>query len=465
MLEAALSGHTSKDVSVRTADGSVVLLRLGLNRLQLGVESLLCAVATDITLERKRNTELRHLSETLEARIAERTAELTASRFAIMNMMEEEVESRRVAETANRDLTQQITDRKQAEAERDLLQAQLIQSQKLESVGRLAGGVAHDFNNVLQVIIGNAEYALERTKPSDPIHAELEQINKSGQHAADLTRQLLAFARKQTIQPRKLDLNETLENMLKMLSRLIGENIKLVWKPQAGLWLVRMDPCQIEQILANLCVNARDAIGNFGEVQIATRNVCVDESMALRHEDFPPGDYVLFTISDTGCGMDQETQSHIFEPFFTTKGVGQGTGLGLATVYGIVKQNKGHIGVDSEPGKCTTFRISLPRYLGADSVHSTDSPAKTPVRGHETVMLVEDDLSVLTMVERTLRGLGYTVLSAATPEAALAVRLAGRLVQAGKILADNDGLIALKGAHAGKPGIICIAGTGTITLG
>ena len=267
--------------------------------------------------------------------------------------------------------------------------------------------------------MGYADLCRDKIAPDHPIRNYLNEITCESERSANLTRQLLAFARKQTIAPRVLDLNDAVAGMLKLLRRLIGEDIKLALRPGMDLWPVSMDPGQVDQILANLCVNARDAIGGVGEVNIATGNVCVDESMALRYENYLPGDYVLLTVADTGCGMDQETQNHIFEPFFTTKQVGHGTGLGLATVYGIVKQNKGHIGVYSEPGHGTIFRISLPRYLGADFAQSTDSPAKTPVRGCETVMLVEDEQSVLTMIERSLRGLGYTVLAAGTPHDAL----------------------------------------------
>ena len=299
------------------------------------------------------------------------------------------------------------------------LQAQLTQAQKMESVGRLAGGVAHDFNNILQVILGNAQLAVEQAGHGDPVRIDLEEIQGAAQRAADLTRQLLAFASKQVITPQTLDFNETVEGMLKMLRRLIGENIELVWTPRAGLWPIRMDPSQIDQILANLCVNARDAIDGVGTVHIATENVHVDELQLARHEEFLPGDYVVLLVSDTGGGMDKETQARIFEPFFTTKAVGKGTGLGLATVFGIVRQNHGHIGVYSEPGQGTTFRIHLPRYLGADAAQLVEGPATPAARGCETVLLVEDDAAILNMSGRMLRGLGYTVLAAATPEAAL----------------------------------------------
>ncbi len=299
------------------------------------------------------------------------------------------------------------------------LHAQLVQAQKMEAVGRLAGGVAHDFNNILQTILGGAELAVELTVPTDPIRRDLEDIQGAAHRAAALTRQLLAFARKQVVTPQVLDLNAAMEGVLKMLRRLIGENIELNWAPGTGLWPVKMDPGQIDQILANLCVNARDAINGVGAVQIATQNTQVDELNAARHDEFPPGDYVLLTVSDTGGGMDAETRKRIFEPFFTTKATGQGIGLGLATVYGIVRQNRGHISVYSEPGQGTTFRIHLPRHTDAQTTPRTAAPANTSPRGDETVLLVEDDLPLLNLSGRMLRGLGYTVLEANVPAGAL----------------------------------------------
>ncbi len=299
------------------------------------------------------------------------------------------------------------------------LQAQLTQAQKMESAGRLAGGVAHDFNNILQTILGNAELAAARTDPADPIRADLEEIQGASRRAADLTRQLLAFASKQTIAPRTLNLNDAVEGMLKMLRRLIAENIELVWAPHVGLWPIRMDPSQIDQILANLSVNARDAIDGIGAVHIATENTRMDELQAAQHDGLLPGDYVMLTVSDTGCGMDKETLNKIFEPFYTTKATGKGTGLGLATVYGIVRQNHGHIGVYSEPGHGTTFRIHLPRDMDADATHLEQRSAPPAARGCETVLLVEDDAAILNMSSRMLRELGYTVLAAGAPEAAL----------------------------------------------
>ncbi|MCG6537702.1 MAG: ATP-binding protein, partial [Syntrophales bacterium LBB04] len=256
-----------------------------------------------------------------------------------------------------------ITERKRAEEEKAKLEAQLQQARKMESVGRLAGGVAHDFNNILGVILGHAEMALDQVDPAQPLHADLEEIRKAASRSANLTRQLLAFARKQTIMPKVLDLNETVEGMLKMLKRLIGENIHLNWQSGKNLWPIKADPSQIDQILANLCVNARDAIADVGRITIETRNIALDEEYCAAHADFVPGEYVMLSVSDDGCGMNQETLGNIFEPFFTSKDFGKGTGLGLATVYGAVKQNSGLVDVKRQLGQGTTFAIYLPRHV------------------------------------------------------------------------------------------------------
>ena len=313
-----------------------------------------------------------------------------------------------------------ITDRKWAEEERGKLQAQLGQALKMESVGRLAGGVAHDFNNMLQVIICNATLALEDVPPGSPARESLEEIQKSAQRSAELTRQLLAFARKQAVAPRVLDLNEVIAATLKMLRRLIGEHIKLIWLPGPNLWPVRMDPSQLDQILANLCVNARDAIADSGQIAIETQNATIDHEFAASHADCQPGDYVLLTVSDTGHGMDAETLSHVFEPFFTTKEIGRGTGLGLATVFGIVKQNLGLVYVRSESGRGTTFQLYLPRGEGVPTPAVDVAPA---IGGAETILLVEDDEQILKLGKRILGERGYAVLTALSPHAALELTL------------------------------------------
>ena len=256
-----------------------------------------------------------------------------------------------------------ITERKRVDEERVKLEAQLRQSQKMESVGRLAGGVAHDFNNMLGVILGHTEIALEQIDPAQPLYEDLKEIQMAAKRSADLTRQLLAFARKQTAQPRILDLNQNMDSMLKMLRRLIGEEMDLVWRPGVGLWPVKVDPSQIDQILVNLVVNARDAISGVGRITIETGNSILHENYCAAHMGFVPGEYVSLTVRDNGCGMDKETLAQAFEPFFTTKGIGKGTGMGLSTVYGIVRQNSGFVNADSKPGHGTTFTIYLPRHI------------------------------------------------------------------------------------------------------
>jgi len=311
-----------------------------------------------------------------------------------------------------------ITERKRAEEDQAKLEGQLQQSQKMESVGRLAGGVAHDFNNMLGVILGHVELAMEAVDSAHPIFADLCEIQKAGRRSAELTNQLLAFARKQTVAPKVLDLNQTVASMLKMLQRLIGEDIDLAWLPNTSLWSVKADPSQIDQILANLCVNARDAIADTGKVTIETGNKVFDEDYCARHAGYVPGDYVRLAVSDDGCGMDKETQLHLFEPFFTTKPVGQGTGLGLATVYGIVKQNNGFLNLYSEPGHGTTFRIYLPRHVDA-AVAVEEGQEKPATRGSETILVVEDEPAILSLTKTMLERLGYQVLAASTPVEAI----------------------------------------------
>jgi len=305
-----------------------------------------------------------------------------------------------------------ITERKRAEAEADKLQSQLTQAQKMESVGRLAGGVAHDFNNMLGVILGYTEIALKKIEADQPMHSALRGIQQAAQRSADLTRQLLAFARKQTVAPKVLDLNETVASMLIMLRRLIGENIDLMWLPDESLGAIKMDCTQIDQILANLCVNSRDAIGDTGRITIETSNVFFDEAYCASHIGFAPGEYILLMLSDNGCGMDRETISHLFEPFFTTKEMGKGTGLGLATVYGVVKQNNGFINVYSELGLGTTFKIYLPRHKTQDEKLSEPEEVEPVITGHETILLVEDEPMILEMATVMLELQGYTVLPA-----------------------------------------------------
>ena len=308
-----------------------------------------------------------------------------------------------------------VAERRRIEQEKQNLQTQLAQAQKMDSVGRLAGGVAHDFNNMLSVILGHAEMALEQIDPAHRTVADLREIQKAAERSADLTRQLLAFARKQTAVPKELDLNATVEGMLKMLRRLIGENIELAWRPAPRPVPVLMDPSQLDQILANLCVNARDAIGETGTITIATGTADFDDAYCAAHPGYVPGAYAALGVSDDGCGMDSETLARLFEPFFTPKEAGKGTGLGLATVYGIVKQNRGFIHVYSEPGQGTTLQIHLPFHAASGKQKPQAEPAAPLPRGRETILLVEDEPGILSMTRMMLELCGYHVLTAATP--------------------------------------------------
>nr|WP_321403207.1 ATP-binding protein [uncultured Desulfobacter sp.] len=311
-----------------------------------------------------------------------------------------------------------ISQRIDREQNHEKVQAQLLQAQKMESVGRLAGGVAHDYNNTLSVILGYAEIILEQLKPEDPKCDDLREIIKATLHSADITRQLLTFARKQTISPKIIDLNEQVENTLKMLNRLIGENIELKWIPGKDLGTVKMDTTQINQILANLCINARDAIETTGRITIETCLATIDDACFANHPWFKPGRYVCLSISDTGSGMDKETLKKIFDPFFTTKAVGVGTGLGLATVYGIVQQNNSFINVYSETGRGSTFNIYFPRHSAPTDKEIQVSSQVLTGQG-ETLLLVEDDAATLKMFKQMLEAVGYRVIDTQRPEHAV----------------------------------------------
>jgi len=309
-------------------------------------------------------------------------------------------------------LSEDITEQKN-------LEGQLYQSQKMEAIGQLAGGVAHDFNNMLGVILGHTELLLDRPPTEEKLSRSLQEIKKAALRSAELTRQLLAFARKQDIAPKILDLNATVEGILSMLRRLIGEDIALAWHPSANLWPIKIDPSQLDQILANLCVNARDAIAKTGKITIETHQTSFNESYQQSHPETLPGDYIMLSVSDDGCGMNAALIDKIFEPFFTTKAADKGTGLGLATVYGIVKQNNGFINVDSEPGLGTTFKIYLPRI--SEEIDLNNPAEKEPPlpRGTETILLVEDDETILETERHMLELFGYQVLATSTPAKAL----------------------------------------------
>ena len=314
-----------------------------------------------------------------------------------------------------------ITEQKHAEHEKVRLETQLQQAQKMESIGRLAGGVAHDFNNMLGVILGHAEISLETLPDEHPIRNDLEEIRLAANRSADLTRQLLAFARKQAIAPKVLNLNEAISDTLKMLHRLIGENISLSWLPSEEIWNVKIDPSQIDQILANLCVNARDAINGVGKIVIETKNHSFSSEFCSNNIGFEAGDFVRISISDSGSGMDVETLSHVFEPFFTTKEIGKGTGLGLATVYGAVKQNNGFVNVNSTLGRGTTFSIYIPRYISNTDKETPEIAAEVNRHGNETILLVEDEPAILKLTTTILQKFGYNVVTARTPKEAIQI--------------------------------------------
>ncbi|MFH1029119.1 MAG: PAS domain S-box protein, partial [Pseudomonadota bacterium] len=298
------------------------------------------------------------------------------------------------------------------------LETQYRQSQKMEAVGRLAGGVAHDFNNMLSIIIGYADIALDKLSPSDPLFNDLKEIETAGRRSAELVRQLLAFARKQTIAPRVLDLNALISQSEKMMRRLIGEDIELKFVPAAELWKVKLDPTQLDQTLANLAVNSRDAVSGVGAITIETANVVFDQAYCDLHAGFVPGKYALLTFSDSGSSMDKETLEKIFDPFFTTKGEGKGTGLGLSTVYGIVKQNHGFINVYSEPGQGTAFKIYLPRIEGEPEAVAAPVDDRL-LTGTETILVVEDEEQILRLCRKVLESKGYKVIAAERPGEAI----------------------------------------------
>jgi len=350
-----------------------------------------------------------------------------------------------------------ITERKQAEEEKYTLQAQFRQAQKMEAVGILAGGVAHDFNNLLTVINGASELLLNDLAQDDPRREDLEEIRKAGNRAASLTSQLLAFSRKQILHPIILNLNDVVSDASKMLRRLIGEDIDLIFVPKPDLGLINVDPGQIQQIIMNLAVNARDAMAKGGKLTIETANVRNVDDQVRRRAAGSSGPYVMLALSDNGIGMDAETQAHLFEPFFTTKALGKGTGLGLSTVYGIVKQSNGFIWVYSEPGEGTTFKIYFPRVPGKANSFADRDKRELGLRGVETVLLVEDDSWVRAFAARALRGQGYSVLEASNGEEALetAQEFAGEinLILTDLVMPEMNGNELISQIKAMRPGI------------
>ena len=392
--------------------------------LQLGVsdyitkpfksEELLMRVKTHMTLSRA--------NVTLEQQAAElcQINEQLQSEIIMRQRVEDDL--RRNLDRAERSrlaMLSNLEDRKRMEAEKSVLEVQFQQAQKLEAVGLLTGGVAHDFNNLLTTIIGNAELAIGEVGKDSPLHEFLEDIKGAGERAAALTRQLLAFSRKQILQPEVANLNEVLGNMDRMLRRVIQENIEIKTILSPDLGQVHVDIGQMEQILMNLAVNARDVMPEGGKLIFETSNAELDETYARTHISVTPGPYVMLAVTDTGIGMTKEVQAKIFEPFFTTKEKGKGTGLGLSTVYGIVKQSKGNIWVYSEPGKGSTFKIYLPRV--EETVRIVEEPEEVAesLQGSETILLVEDEKMVRDIALKILRNYGYTVLCAGDGEEAL----------------------------------------------
>jgi signal transduction histidine kinase/CheY-like chemotaxis protein len=353
-----------------------------------------------------------------------------------------------------------ITVSKTLEEEREILERQLNQAQKIETVGRLAGGIAHDFNNMLGIILGYTEVVLEDDSLESETRDSLFEIQKAALRSSDLTRQLLAFARKQTVSPKVIEPNESVNAMMNMIQRLIGEDIQLMWNPGKDLWPVKIDPSQMDQILINLCVNSRDSIAGVGNIVIETANRIFDPEFCAHHPDFKDGEYVEILIGDSGTGMDEDTLSHIFEPFFTTKKSGLGTGLGLSMVYGIIKQNNGFINVSSEPDHGTTFKIYLPRFTGEITPIAEKEDSKPVPDGHETILLVEDQPEILNMTTKLLNRQGYTVLPATN--ATEAIRLANiyekeiHLLMTDVIMPEMNGRDLAKEITTKHPGFKCL---------
>ena len=314
-----------------------------------------------------------------------------------------------------------ISARKRAEESLRSSEEQLRQAQKMEAVGRLAGGVAHDFNNLLTAIRGYSDLLLMRIGEQSPLREDLEEIRKAGDRAASLTQQLLAFSRRQVLQPKVVDLNAVVANLDRMLRRLIGEDVDLIVVLRPGLWPVTVDPGQIEQVIMNLVVNARDAMPRGGKIVVETSNVELDAAYMARRPVAAPGSYAVISVSDTGCGMDEETKSRLFEPFFTTKGKGKGTGLGLSTVYGIVKQSGGYVWVYSEVGRGASFKVYLPRHGEETREPESRDASEVPPKGKETILLVEDEEIVRSLAAEVLARNGYKVLCASDGSEALEI--------------------------------------------
>ncbi len=355
----------------------------------------LLANSTSIAIENE------GLYRALEERVRERTAAL---------------ETARSAEAAVR---RELEERERAERELHRTEEQLRQAQKMDAIGRLAGGIAHDFNNVLSVILSTSELAMADLKDGDPLREDLGEIRRAGERAAALTRQLLLFSRQQAVEPKPQDLNQIVRGMETMLGRLIGESIELEVRPAVPLDKVMADSGQLEQVVLNLVVNARDAMPHGGKLTIETKNVVLDDEYVLAHHGVAAGEYVMVAVTDTGTGMSPDVQARIFEPFYTTKEEGQGTGLGLSTVYGIVRRSEGHVWAYSELGQGTTLKVYLPRHAEAEEAPAARPPVIQRLTGSETILLVEDDDQVRSVARGILRRNGYNVLESRNPGEAL----------------------------------------------
>ncbi|HYA64119.1 MAG TPA: PAS domain S-box protein [Candidatus Sulfotelmatobacter sp.] len=390
-------------------DGSEFPVEISLSPFRSKEGILVFSAIRDITLQKKAQTELREAKEELETRVRERTAELVTANEALQ------------AEIVQRELAMRQRDSEQERARR--LEEQLLLTQKMEAIGRLAGGIAHDFNNLLGVILGNAEILLNAGPPGAPHIERIEQIKMAGEEAATVTRQLLAFARQQVSEPQLLDLNTVLNDLEPLLRRIVEENVRLELVLSRELGEIKIDRSQLSQVILNLVANARDAMRKGGRLILETSNAYLGEAYARDHLDVVPGRYVQLSVTDSGEGMDKETVSRIFEPFFTTKEKGAGSGLGLATVYGIVRQGGGHIWVYSEPGRGTTFKIYLPRVGKIAESEVAAAEQEQVSNGTETILLVEDSKLLAKVTRDFLSSAGYRVLLAA--EASEALHLAG----------------------------------------
>ncbi|MBW2030522.1 MAG: response regulator [Deltaproteobacteria bacterium] len=419
----------SIEVLVRNVQGIEIPVRLTLTFLPEESPPTVCAIVTDLTEIKRREKDSAREKERLEQRVMERTADLTAkkneleaSNKRIREAMKDSDAAREKLEALNRQLKREIARRKNEVKEKESLQAQLLQSQKMEAIGSLAGGVAHDFNNLLTTIMGNAQLALTEIERDSPLFEDVREIIKAGDKAAALTHQLLAFSRKEVRQPEVLNVNETILDMEKMLRRLIREDIDLQLMLDPNLNDIYIDPVQINQVIMNLVVNAKDAMPEGGKLTVETSNAELDISyFRKRGLEGKAGQYVLLAISDTGVGMDEELRTRIFEPFFTTKERGIGTGLGLSTVHGIVSQNRGHIWPYSEPGCGTTMKVYLPKAKKTKDTERGIYGRGEDLSGSELVLLAEDDDNVRNFAKKALLKYGYNVIESKNGDDAIRV--------------------------------------------